>query len=279
MTHTTELALLAISLALAGAFSGFLAGLLGVGGGIVIVPVLFNLFGAFGVDPSVRMQVAVGTSLATIIPTSISSARSHWRKGAVDRELLTRLAPTVFLGVIAGTFLASIVAGWVLTAIFASVAALVAINLGLGRSALVLGNRLPGQIGLSSIGAFIGTVSAMMGIGGGTLTVPILSLFRYPIHGAVGTAAALGLIIAIPGGIGFAIAGLHHANLPPFEIGYVNWVGFLLIVPTSIFLAPWGARTAHAISREWLSRAFAFFLAITSISCSGPSSISGEVPC
>lgn len=137
-------------------------------------------------------------------------------------------------------------------------------DLALGRDGLVLGKELPGRFGLASIGAVIGTISAMMGIGGGTLTVPTLSLFRYPIHNAVGTAAALGLIIAIPGGIGFALTGLHRPNLPPFEIGYVNWVGFLLIVPTSILLAPLGARTAHAISREWLARAFAFFLAITS---------------
>jgi uncharacterized membrane protein YfcA len=265
MTDHTQLALLAFSLAATGAFSGFLAGLLGVGGGIVIVPVLFHVFDAFGVDPSVRMQIAVGTSLATIIPTSISSARSHWRKGAVDQKLLKFLAPTVFLGVVVGTLLASVVPGQVLTAVFATVALLVAINLGLGQGALVLGDKLPGRVGIAAMGGIIGTLSAMMGIGGGTLTVPMLSLYRYPIHNAVGTASALGLIISIPGAIGFALTGFHHPNLPPFEIGYVNWVGFLLIVPTSIFTAPWGARTAHAISRTALSRAFAFFLAITSI--------------
>jgi uncharacterized protein len=265
MTDSSSLALLIVALLATGAFSGFLAGLLGVGGGIVIVPVLFHIFDVFNVESSIRMQVAVATSLSTIIPTAIVSARSHWRKGAVDRHLLRLLAPTVFVGVIFGTLLAGVVSSHVLTAVFATVALIVSINMAMGPGAVVIGKHLPGTVGVGAIGTGIGTLSAMMGIGGGTLTVPTLSLFSYPIHTAVGTAAALGLVISIPGAIGFALMGQGHAALPPFSIGYVNWAGFLAIVPTSILMAPWGAKAAHAISRVWLSRAFALFLGLTSI--------------
>jgi uncharacterized membrane protein YfcA len=265
MTDPDSLALLVLALVATGAFSGFLAGLLGVGGGIVIVPVLFHIFDTFNVDPSIRMQVAVGTSLATIIPTSIVSARSHLRKGAVDKKLLRLLAPTVFVGVIIGTLLAGLVSSQVLTIVFATVALVVSINMALGPGAIVIGKTLPGPVGVGAIGTAIGTLSAMMGIGGGTLTVPTLALFSYPIHTAVGTASALGLVIAVPGAIGFALLGHGYGALPPFSLGYVNWAGFLAIVPTSIFTAPWGAKVAHAISRIWLSRAFALFLGLTSL--------------
>jgi uncharacterized membrane protein YfcA len=263
MTNTTELAVFALALVATGAFSGFLAGLLGVGGGIVVVPVLFLIFDAFNVDPSIKMQVAVGTSLATIIPVSMVSARSHSKKGAIDTTLLRRLAPPVFVGVVIGTAVAGVVSGHVLTAVFATVALVVALNMGIGAGAFTIAEKLPGTAGVGALGLMIGSVSAMMGIGGGTLTVPTLSLFGYPIHRAVGTASLLGLIISIPGAIGFMITGWNQPALPPFCIGYVNWLGFLLIVPSSILVAPWGARTAHAISRQALSRAFAVFLAIT----------------
>jgi uncharacterized membrane protein YfcA len=265
MDDHAELVTLVLALLATGAFSGFLAGLLGVGGGIVIVPVLFHVLALFGVDPAIRMQVAVGTSLATIIPTSIVSARSHWRRGSVDRVLLQRMAPMTFAGVIAGTALASWVSGQVLIAVFASVALLVALKMALGPATFSIGDGLPGRFGTGTLGSLIGCISAMMGIGGGTLTVPLLSLFRYPIHSAIGTAAALGLIIALPGAIGFAITGYKDPLLPPFSLGYVNVAGFLTIVPTSMLAAPWGARVAHATSRAWLSRAFAFLLLITSV--------------
>jgi uncharacterized membrane protein YfcA len=219
----------------------------------------------FGVDSSVQMQVAVGTSLATIVPTSIVSARSHWRKGGVDRGLLRRLAPMTFVGVVLGTLLASRVSGQSLTLVFALVALLVAFKMVIGADSLVIRDGLPKWPGTGAIGTIIGAFSAMMGIGGGTLTVPVLSLFRYPIHSAVGTAAALGVVISLPGAIGFAIIGSGNPLLPPFSLGYVNLVGFAAIVPSAILAAPWGAKTAHIISREWLSRAFACFLLITSI--------------
>lgn len=254
-----------LALIATGCCSGFLAGLLGVGGGIVVVPVLFHVLGFFDVYPAIRMQVAVATSLATIIPTSIVSARSHWRKNSVDRALLWRMAPTVFVGVVVGTLLASIVQGQVLMAVFAFVALLVAIKMALGPDRLTIADQLPGRIGTSVMSGMIGGVSAMMGIGGGTLTVPLLSMFKYPIHAAVGTASALGLIIAVPGAIGFAIAGYCIPSLPPFSFGYVNWAGVLMIVPSSMLAAPWGAHVAHKLSRTRLSQAFGLFLLITAI--------------
>lgn len=265
MSEIVEFLPLLIGLVITGCCGGFLAGLLGVGGGIVVVPVLFHVLQIVGVDEAVRMQVAVGTSLATIIPTSIVSARSHLRRGSVDKALLRRLAPLTFIGVMAGTLVASWVSGQVLTAVFAVVALLVAVKMAMGANAFILGNGLPGRFGTGVIGAIVGGVSAMMGIGGGTLTVPVLSMFRFPIHAAVGTAAALGLIISLVGATGFAIAGYGKPALPPYSLGYINWVGFLAIVPTSMLVAPLGSRVAHAISREWLSRAFALFLFLTAI--------------
>lgn len=263
MSEQFDLVTLVLGLIVTGCCGGFLAGLLGVGGGIVIVPVLVHVLEYFGIDSAIRMQVAVATSLATIIPTSIVSARSHWRRRSVDWGLLRRLAPTAFVGVMTGTGLASIVSGQVLTAVFAIVALLVAIKMALGSDALVFANGLPGRFGTAVMGALVGGVSAMMGIGGGTLTVPVLSSFRYPMHSAVGTAAALGLIISCVGAAVFAAAGYDDPLLPPFSLGYVNLAGFLVIVPASISAAPLGACVAHAISREWLSRAFAFFLVLT----------------
>lgn len=265
MSGHSELLVLSLALLATGLCGGFLAGLLGVGGGIVVVPILFHVLAAFDVDPAVRMQVAVGTSLATIIPTSVVSALSHWRRDSVDRRLLRDLAPAAFLGVLIGTALASLVSGQVLTGVFALVALVVAVKMAMGPESLLIGDKLPGRLGTGALGSVIGGVSAMMGIGGGTLTVPLLSSFRYPIHAAVGTAAALGLVISVPGAIGFAVIGSGNPLLPDYSLGYINLAGVLAIAPASMLAAPWGARAAHAIGREWLSRAFAFFLFATSV--------------
>lgn len=254
----------AVALAAVGVISGTVAGLLGVGGGIVIVPVLYYVLDAFGIDPSVRMHVAVGTSLATIIPTSIVSARGHHRRGAVDPELLRAWGPAILAGVLIGTALAGIVRGQVLTAVFASVAILVAIRMGFARKNVTIAGTLPVGLARHSIGAIIGLFSAMMGIGGGTLSVPILSAFGYPIRRAVGTASAIGLIVAVPGTVGFVLSGLGEPGRPPYCLGYVSLIGFVLLVPASMLSTPWGVRLAHRIETRSLELAFAVFLAITS---------------
>ncbi|SDH51969.1 sulfite exporter TauE/SafE family protein [Roseospirillum parvum] len=257
------LTLLAALLAATGGVAGVLAGLLGVGGGIVIVPVLYHLFAALGIEPEVRMHVAVATSLATIVLTSISSARAHWRRGSIDVDLLKSWGPWIFLGVLAGTALAVMVEGRVLSAVFAVVALAVAADMAFRPEGTALFKGLPRGPARVATAGTIGAVSAMMGIGGGTLSVPTLSLCRFPIRRAVGTASAIGLIIAVPAVIGFLSSGHDVPGRPPLTLGYVNLLGFALIVPATVLSAPLGARLAHAISPLWLRRAFALFLALT----------------
>jgi len=253
------------ALLVTGLIAGVLAGLLGVGGGIVIVPVLFNIFLWLGIDESIRMHLAVGTSLATIIPTSIMSARSHFKRGGIDVDLLKSWGPAIFIGVLAGTYFGGNARGEVLTAIFASVALFVAANMALRKEGMVLAQSLPGGIARFVMGLVVGTFSVMMGIGGGTLSVPLLTAFNFPIRRAVGTASAIGFIIAVPGSIGFILAGLGEPSLPPLSFGYANLIGFALIVPMTMLMAPVGARIAHTIPPKALRLAFAFFLLVTSV--------------
>jgi uncharacterized membrane protein YfcA len=260
-----EVAVMVAALLAAGIAAGLLAGLLGVGGGIVIVPVLFHLFSLLGFPEDVRMHIAVGTSFATIMPTSIISARAHARRGAVDQGLLWALGPPVFVGTLAGTVIAGSVRGDVLSGVFAVVALAVAANMAFGMEGRALRNGLPGGWRTWAIGGVIGGVSSMMGIGGGSLSVPVMSACRYPIRTAVGTAAAIGLIIAVPGALGFIATGWGTPGLPPGSLGYVNLIGFALIVPATMLAAPWGARVAHAIKPQLLRRAFAAFLCLTSL--------------
>jgi uncharacterized membrane protein YfcA len=247
----------------AGIVAGLLAGLLGVGGGIVIVPVLYSLLTALDIDPDVRMHVAVGTSLATIIVTSVSSVRSHNKRGAVDFALLKSWGPAIFVGVLIGTVLAGYVDGEVLTAVFGVTALVVALNMLLRRAGARLRDDFPNAPVKGLLGVAIGTISTMMGIGGGTLSVPILSAFGYEMRRAVGTASAIGFIIAIPGTIGFILFGLGEPGRPPFSLGYVNLAAAALLIPITTLAAPYGARIAHAIPQRALQLCFAFFLAVT----------------
>lgn len=249
----------------AGAVAGITAGLLGVGGGIVIVPVLWHLFTTIGIDEAVRMKVAVGTSLATIIVTSVSSVRAHHRRGAVDFALLKSWGPWIFIGVLIGTAVASMVRGPVLTGVFATVALVVSLHMGFGKQEWRISHELPKGPAKGLLAAAIGGISAMMGIGGGTLSVPTLTLFGYPVHRAVGTAAAIGFIIGIPGAAGFIISGWDVPNRPPASLGYINLLGFILIVPTSTLLAPFGAKLAHGLNTKNLKRVFAVFLGFTAL--------------
>ncbi|WP_026988349.1 sulfite exporter TauE/SafE family protein [Fodinicurvata fenggangensis] len=248
-----------------GAFAGLIAGLLGVGGGIVIVPALYHVLALMDVSEAIRMHVAVGSSLAIIIPTSLISARSHYRREAVDLPLLKRWVVPLLVGVIVGAVVAAYLNGNVLAAVFAVVALLVSIRMLRGEDTLNLAESLPGEPIRSLLASFIGMVSTMMGIGGGTLTVPLLSACNYPIRRAVGTASAVGIVIAIPGAIGFLVSGQGVEGRPPLTIGYINLVAFCLIVPTTTLLAPYGARLAHTIKPGRLKIAFALFLLATSL--------------
>lgn len=245
----------------AGVFAGLLAGLLGVGGGIIIVPILYSLFTLMGVDSSVNMHLAIGTSLSTIIVTATTSTRAHLRRGSVDTSLLRNWAPWIIVGVIIGAVLVSYATSRFLTLVFASVSLVVACYMSWGSAReLYLASSFPTGLPRYLIGLIVGALSSLMGIGGGTLTVPILRLCRFPIRKAVGTAASIGLIIAIPGTVSAIVAGLGEANLPPFSLGYVNLLGFILLVPLTASLAPLGARMAHAVNERILSYAFSIFL-------------------
>lgn len=248
-----------------GVVSGIVSGLLGVGGGIVIVPALELVLGLLGVDPAIRMHIAVGTSLATIIPTSIASARAHGSRGSVDFELVKRWSVPVFVGSVCGVLIASHVHSRVLSGVFATVAALVALKMVLPFDERHLGQEVPRGAAASTIPLSIGTVSSMMGIGGGTLTVPVLTFLAQPIHRAVGTASLLGLAIGIPGTIGFMVAGLRYPDLPPGSLGFVNIIGFLVIAPATWFAAPLGAGIAHWLQKRHLSIVFGAFLSIVAV--------------
>lgn len=249
----------------AGLLGGLLAGLLGVGGGIVIVPVLYFVLGSMGVDESLRMKIAVATSLTTIIFTSLSSARSHHRRGAVDFDLIRSWALPIFVGVVGGTLFGSLAPGKVLTGIFAVIALLVSINMILRAGKPAIADDFPHPALKFLAGVFVGAISAIMGIGGGTISVPLLTAFGYDIRKAVGTASALGFVIAIPGTIGYVVAGLGAPGLPAGSVGYLNLIALLALVPLTMLVAPWGARLAHNISRVTLSYTFAAFLALTAI--------------
>lgn len=261
----SHIAIFSVSLIVAGAFAGFIAGLLGVGGGIIVVPALFFILGALGVDEAVRMHVAVGTSLATIIVTSLISARSHAARGAVDMALLRQWTPGIIVGVSVGAGLALLIDGRTLTGLFASIALAMAVQMAFGNPDWRIADQPPRGLVAQAIAAVIGAISALMGIGGGALSILALSLYGYPIHRAVGTAAAIGSLIGVPGTIGFILGGWGDPALPPLSLGYVNLLAVLLILPTSMLFAPFGAKAAHALPVRSLKLAFAVFLAATSI--------------
>lgn len=248
-----------------GALGGVMAGLLGIGGGIVIVPVLAAALGVLAVDDAIRMHVAVGTSLATIIPTSIASSRAHHRRGAVDLSLVRDWSAYVLAGALLGSWLAAHVHGAVLSLIFAVVAFLMGVKLLLPLDERRLANRVPTGLPIKLVPASIGTVSAMMGIGGGTLSVAVLTLLNQPIHRAVGTAALFGLAISVPGALGYVVAGWGDPRLPVASAGFVNLVGFALISVMTVITAPLGAAIAHRLGARTLSVLFGAFLFLMAI--------------
>ena len=260
----TFLPLLAIAVG-AGIFGGILAGLLGVGGGIVIVPALYLALSSAGMEPAVTMQVAVGTSLATIVFTSLSSGYGHYRRGAIDMDLLRLWAPSLLVGVIAGALLGGYVSGYILIAVFAIVAALVAIDMIFRRTKEGPEPKSFSKGVWAGLGTVTGALSAMMGIGGGTIGVPLLNFLGYDIRRAVGTSAAIGFVIGLPGAIVYALAGLGVEGLPPFSVGYVNLIAAAVIIPLSTSFAHVGVRLAHSIPRRTLRLAFGVFLLLTSL--------------
>ncbi|MEX2502474.1 MAG: sulfite exporter TauE/SafE family protein [Trueperaceae bacterium] len=260
-----SIVVLILGLAAAGVAAGLLAGLLGIGGGIVVVPALYTLFGVLGVDPAVRMPLAVGTSLSTIIVTAIRSARAHHAKGAVDTGILRSWIPWIVVGVVIGALVARYAPQGAMQVVFAVVALAVAAYMTFTPEGTRIADGLPTGPVRWIVATAIGGISSVMGIGGGTLTVPTLKLSNYPMHRAVGTGAAVGLMIAVPATLGLMAAGWGAANLPVGSVGFVNLLGFVVLAPITGFFAPIGARLAHRIPERALRFAFAAFLLATSL--------------
>lgn len=248
-----------------GLLAGFLAGLLGIGGGVVLVPGLYYSLTALGYDPALMMHVAIGTSLAVIVPTGFSSARAHWQKGAVGMDLVKNIGIGVLLGVVCGTILARFMDGESLKSFFAIVLFILAIVMITNPARYALFDGVPRQPGAGLGGLVIGTISTLMGIGGATISVPFMTLCKTPIHKAIGTASALGMVISVPGTLGFVLIGWGHEGLPPLSFGYVNVVAWALIVPVSVLMAPWGAAAAHKVSVNRLRTVFALFMIFVSV--------------
>lgn len=247
-----------------GAFAGTLAGLLGAGGGLVMVPVLVFIFQGQAMPGPIIMHMALGTSLAIIILTSLSSIRAHHQRGAVLWPVCWRLTPGIVLGALSGAVVADMLPDGVLKPVFGIFELLVALQVWLGVRPSAQRN-VPGWPGMSVAGWVIGTVSAIVGIGGGTLTVPFLTWCRVGIHNAVATSAACGLPIAVAGTIGFIATGWNEVDLPGMSSGYVYWPAFAAVAVTSVLCAPVGARLAHALPADKLKKFFAIFLAILGV--------------
>ncbi len=263
MAGDDAVALIAIvaALAAAGAVTGVLAGVFGVGGGLVATPVLYEALGAMGVDDSVRMHLCVGTSLAIVIPTAIRSFRTHWRAGAVDRDVLALWLWPVLVGVGMGALVAAFADSGALIGVFVIACAFGAVRFGVGAEAWRLGVDFPGRWAMRAIGAGIGFASTLMGIGGGLFGNLVYALFGQPIHRGVATSSGLGVIIAIPAAAAYVVVGLARGeHLPPWSLGYVSLIGVVCMAPLSMALAPFGARLAHRLSKRTLERLFAVYL-------------------
>jgi len=251
---------LLVLLAVAGLLAGFLSGLLGIGGGGVLVPVLYEAFGAVGVPEDVRMHVTLGTTLGVIAPTVLRSFMSFRARGTVDMNVVRRMGPWIFLGVTLGVAIAGKSSSVALRWLWVAFGSALAIKMALGRDAWKIANVLPRPPWLEAGAFLIGIVSALMGIGGATFTVPLLTLHGRPLLQAVATATGIGPIIAIPGIVGYVIYGWGEPGLPPLSLGYVN-LGACLIAPLGVVAAPYGVKVAHGISKRALELAFAAFIA------------------
>jgi uncharacterized protein len=258
---TGELVWLAAGVAASGLITGILAGLFGVGGGGVIVPLLFEVFRVLDVPDAVRMQLCIGTSLAIIVPTTLRSYRAHNAKGLVLNEVLRRWAVPSMAGVAVGAALAAVAPPAMFKATFVLIAGVIATKLLIGGDRWVLAHELPGPLTMTGYGFLIGLASSLMGIAGGSLVTMVLTLYGKPVHNAVATGAGLGVPITLAGTLGYILAGLpHRALLPPLSLGFVSLIGVLLIAPLSSWVAPFGARLAHRMPKRGLEIAFGVFL-------------------
>ncbi|WP_282094863.1 sulfite exporter TauE/SafE family protein [Epibacterium ulvae] len=260
MTDFGTLMLLCAILATIGAIAGVLAGLLGVGGGIVLVPTFFYTFQTLGYGGDQLMQICLATSLATIIVTSLRSVSSHHKKGAVEWEILRRWGPGIVVGAAIGVVAVSALRSSSLQLLFGVLGLLIGTYMGLGRSEWRLGDEMPKGVKRAVLSPMVGFLSVLMGIGGGSFGVPLMSLHGVAIHRAVATAAGFGVIIAVPSVIGFFFVAIDPAVRPPFTVGAVNLGAFAIVVAMTTLTAPIGVRLAHSMNPKPLKRIFAVFL-------------------
>lgn len=260
-----ELITFALAIAAAGVVAGLLAGIFGIGGGAVLVPVFYQVFQLLGVDESVIMHLAVGSSLAIIIPTSIRSFTGHKAKGAVDMDVLRKFLIPVPIGVILASITAAYISSEALRIVFAVIMLLVAFRMLFNRESWRLGADLPGNPAISVVGIVIGYLSTLMGIGGGVLNNTFMTLFGRPIHQAVATSSGVGVLIAIPGTIGYIWAGWGNPLLPLASTGFINWIAVALIIPIAMIVTPYGVSIAHALSKRRLEVGFGLFCIFVSI--------------
>ena len=264
MPDTMLLIQMALLLMAIGAVAGVLAGLLGVGGGIVLVPAFFYAFQTLGYEGPQLMQMCLATSLATIIVTSVRSVLSHNKKGAVDWDILRGWAPGIVIGAVVGMLVVAQLRSDVLQAIFGVLALIVGLYMGFGRAEWRLGQMMPKGLLRAALSPGVGFLSVLMGIGGGSFGVPLMSLFNTPIHRAVATAAGFGVLIAVPAVIGFLFVEIE-SGAPPLTVGAVNFVAFGIIIAMTLITAPWGVRLAHALDPKPLKRVFAVFLVLVAL--------------
>ncbi len=249
-------------LAVASALAGLLAGMFGIGGGAIIVPVLYQAFTLLDTSDSVRMHLSVGTSLAVIVPTSISSFRAHYRRKAPDVGLLRSWIIAVPLGVVLASILVADTSSAFLRIIFAVIAAVVGLKMIFNRDTWRLGTDLPKNPFRLAAGFLIGFLSALIGIGGGILNNTFMTLYGRPVHQAVATSSGVGILISVPGLLGFIWAGWGNPALPIYSTGYVNWIAVALTIPLTLVMAPIGASLAHRLKRRQLETAFGLFLLV-----------------
>jgi uncharacterized membrane protein YfcA len=258
-----EIALLVAGILGGGVVTGLMAGMFGIGGGAVIVPVLYEVFRVLGVDDHVRMQLCVGTSLAIIVPTNIRSYLTHRAKGAVDERVVKLWVAPAIGGIVIGSVLAAFAPPAVFRLAFVVLAGVIAFKLLFGRDSWRIADDFPGQPAMSGFGLLVGLSSSLMGVSGGSVANMIQTLYGRSIHQAVGTSAALGVPISVAGTIGYALAGLPHQSLlPPLSVGFISLLGVIVMAPVSSFVAPYGARLAHALPRRRLEIGFAVFLLV-----------------
>lgn len=246
---------------LLGAFAGFVAGLFGVGGGLTIVPLLFMLFTAQAFPVEHSMHLALGTSMATIVLTSMSSMRAHHQHGAVRWDIVKVFAPGLVAGTFGGSFIAAAIPTRPLAVVFTAIVFYASATMLLDRKPKP-SRQLPGTTGMLAVGSGIGVVSSLVAAGGGFLSIPFMVFCNVAIHQAVGTSAALGFPIAVAGTIGYILSGLKATGLPDYSLGYVYLPAFVGVVAMSMLIAPLGAKTAHSLPVKKLKRAFGGFLAL-----------------